>query len=281
MNLKGSIELISLNQTLSYPTVLQPRVGKKYVCDNSLVYGVLIAGFIISLWAISIVCLLSINLAELPSWLIFLAMLWQTFLYTGLFITAHDAMHGSVFPQNQKVNSFVGRFAVTAYGLFSYRKLLQKHWLHHKHPDSELDPDFHNGINKNPLAWYFHFMKGYWDWRQIIGLSLIYNLAKSALQVPESNLILFWVIPPLLSSVQLFYFGTFLTHKEPEGGHTNPHRTQTNPLPIIWSFITCYHFGYHEEHHEYPCIPWWQLPAVHKLQTQWASPCTEMRGEEA
>jgi len=176
----------------------------------------------------------------------------------------------------------VGRLAVLAYGLFSYRKLLQKHWQHHKHPASELDPDFHNGINKNPLAWYFHFMKGYWDWRQIIGLALIYNVAKSSLPVSESNLTLFWVVPSLLSSVQLFYFGTFLTHKEPEGGHTNPHRTQTNPLPLVWSFITCYHFGYHKEHHEYPCVPWWQLPAIHKLQTKSPSPsCTQMRGEEA
>ncbi|MBD3338449.1 MAG: beta-carotene ketolase, partial [Candidatus Lokiarchaeota archaeon] len=22
------------------------------------------------------------------------------------------------------------------------------------------------------------------------------------------------------------------------------------------------HFGYHWEHHEYPNIPWWRLPAV-------------------
>jgi len=274
--------LISSNPTLSYPTDVEPIAVKKNVGNKTLIYGLLIAVFIISLWVISLVFLLSINLAELPNWLILLAMLWQTFLYTGLFITAHDAMHGSGFPQNQKVNASVGRLAVLAYGLFSYRKLLQKHWQHHKHPASELDPDFHNGINKNPLAWYFHFMKGYWDWRQIIGLALIYNVAKSSLPVSESNLTLFWVVPSLLSSVQLFYFGTFLTHKEPEGGHTNPHRTQTNPLPLVWSFITCYHFGYHKEHHEYPCVPWWQLPAIHKLQTKSPSPsCTQMRGEEA
>lgn len=251
---------------------------EKNVDDKTSIHGLIIAVLIISLWSISLVCFLSINLREFPTWLILLAMLWQAFLYTGLFITAHDAMHGSVFPQNPKVNALVGRIAVLAYGLFPYRKLLQKHWLHHKHPASELDPDFHNGINKNPIAWYFHFMKGYWDWRQSIGFFLIYNLAKFGLPVCEGNLILFWAIPPILSSVQLFYFGTFLTHKEPEGGYTNPHRTQTNPLPLVWSFITCYHFGYHEEHHEYPSVPWWQLPAVHKLQTQLALlSCNQMR----
>jgi beta-carotene ketolase (CrtW type) len=49
------------------------------------------------------------------------------------------------------------------------------------------------------------------------------------------------------------------------GGYTNPHRAQSNPLPIFWSFITCYHFGYHQEHHEYPHVPWWKLPEIHKL----------------
>jgi beta-carotene ketolase (CrtW type) len=241
---------------------------EKNAGSKTLASGLIIAILIISLWAISLICLLSTNLAKIPNWLIFLAMLWQAFLYTGLFITAHDAMHGSVFPHNPKINTFVGRLSVLAYGLFFYGKLLQKHWQHHKHPASELDPDFHNGTNTNPIAWYFHFMKRYWDWRQIIGLSLIYYLARMTLPIAGINLILFWAIPPLLSSVQLFYFGTFLAHKEPEGGYSNPHRAKTNSLPICWSFITCYHFGYHEEHHEYPCVPWWQLPAIHKRQTQ-------------
>ncbi|MFB2979106.1 fatty acid desaturase [Microseira sp. BLCC-F43] len=49
-----------------------------------------------------------------------------------------------------------------------------------------------------------------------------------------------------------------------DGGYTNPHRCQSNSLSTFWSFITCYHFGYHEEHHEYPEVPWWQLPIIRK-----------------
>lgn len=273
--------MITSRQTISYQTEIQPIAIKNIASDNNIIYGLLVAALIISLWAISLVYLLSINLAILPPWLIIVAILWQTFLYTGLFITAHDAMHGLVFPPNQKVNASVGRIAVFLYGLFSYRKLLQKHWLHHKHPASDRDPDFHNGINKNAIAWYFYFMKRYWDWRQLIGLSLIYYLTSATLPLCGINLILFWAIPPLLSSFQLFYFGTFLPHKEPKGGYTNPHRANTNPLPSIWSFLTCYNFGYHEEHHEYPSVPWWQLPAIHKLHARPSSPsCTEIQGEE-
>ncbi len=225
-------------------------------------WGFLIALAIIGIWAVSLFFFLSLDISIhvmlLP------AILWQTFLYTGLFITAHDAMHGSVFPQNRKLNNFVGSVALFFYALFPYKNLLKKHGLHHNHPASEIDPDFHDGKNKNFLAWYFHFMKGYWSWTQIIGLMVIFNLVNYTLRIPQTNLTLFWVIPSLLSSVQLFYFGSFLPHKEPVGGYSSPHRAQSSPRPVLWSFITCYHFGYHQEHHEYPRVPWWKLPEIYR-----------------
>lgn len=264
--------MTSSNYAGPHSTILRPIVVQEIVGDKTSSQGIAIAICIIALWVASLGFLLSIHLAEFPVWLIPLAVLWQAFLYTGLFITAHDAMHGSVFPRNPKVNAFVGKLTVFAYGFFSYRKLLQKHWLHHKYPATELDPDFHNGINARPIAWYLHFMKGYWDWRQWLGLSVIYNVARFGLHISEINLMMFWAIPPLLSSVQLFYFGTFLTHKEPETGYTHPDCATTNPLPIFWSFITCYHFGYHEEHHAYPHVSWWQLPAIYKQRPRSTSP---------
>jgi beta-carotene ketolase (CrtW type) len=238
---------------------------KELITKQNTNYGILIAFCVISLWAVSLSALFSLNLANLPVWLIPVAALWQMFLYTGLFITAHDAMHGSVYPQSAKINHFVGALAVFCYGLFSYKELIKKHWLHHRYPASERDPDFHDGKHTHPVLWYLYFMSRYWSWKQFIGLTIVFHLAHSVLHVSQFNLILFWIIPSILSSVQLFYFGTFLTHQEPPEGFQNSHRTQTNPLPVFWSFITCYHFGYHEEHHEYPHISWWQLPAVHRM----------------
>lgn len=249
-----------LNSDYPLPKSVKPKSAK----EEKTNYGLLIAFIVIGLWAGSLIFLLSLNVAKLQELQICFAVLWQTFLYTGLFITAHDAMHGVVFPKNLKINHAVGTIAVFAYGLFSYRSLLKKHILHHKYPASQLDPDFHDGQYKNYFAWYFHFMKGYWNWYRLLGLFVLFHSAHYLLQISEFNLILFWAIPSLLSSIQLFYFGTFLTHREPEEGYTNSHRTQSNSLPIFWSFITCYHFGYHEEHHEYPHVPWWQLPAVRK-----------------
>ncbi|HEY9845933.1 MAG TPA: fatty acid desaturase, partial [Candidatus Caenarcaniphilales bacterium] len=99
-------------------------------------------------------------------------------------------------------------------------------------------------------------------------LMIVFNIINFTLKVPENNLTLFWVVPSILSSVQLFYFGTFLPHQEPQAGYIEPHRAQSTPLPVFWSFITCYHFGYHQEHHEYPHVPWWQLPAVYQARTK-------------
>lgn len=234
-----------------------PQVGVK---SQALIGGILSAFIIIATWACSTLFLIFLDISHLPVLALLPIIIWQTFLYTGLFITAHDAMHGSVLPQNHKINNLVGTLALLLYGLLPYNKLLKKHWLHHHHPASELDPDFHDGKHKNLLAWYFHFMKGYWNWKQIISLMITFDGLAYLIHLPSNNLTLFWVIPSLLSSVQLFYFGTFLPHQEPKEGYSNPHRAQSYSRPIFWSFITCYHFGYHEEHHEYPHVPWWGLP---------------------
>jgi len=261
---KESAILSNFHFGLSKPFASEILQG---VNETSLVTkGLAIALMILGLWVVSFFGLLSVNLNDVPLHLIAIAVLWQMFLTTGLFITAHDAMHGSIEPKNPKANAIVGTVAVFIYGMFSYRQLLQKHWQHHHFPASDRDPDFHNGIHTNPVAWYVHFMKNYWGWRQLIGFTIFYYFAKDILHIHFINLVLFWIVPLILSSLQLFYFGTFLPHHRPVQGYTNSHRAQTSSLPVFWSFITCYHFGYHEEHHEYPDVPWWQLPTVYRAR---------------
>lgn len=230
--------------------------------------GLLIAIAILVTWAMSLAFFLSVDIDNFSKLELLFSLLWQMFLYTGLFITAHDAMHGAIYPKFPKINHFIGAVAVFCYGFFSYNELLKKHWTHHRNPSSELDPDFHDGNHKNFLAWYFYFMKRYWSWRRFFGLALAFHGSNLLLHIPANNLVLFWVIPSLLSSLQLFYFGTYLPHREPKGGYRNAHRCESNSFPVVLSFITCYHFGYHEEHHQYPQVPWWRLPVVHKYQLE-------------
>jgi beta-carotene/zeaxanthin 4-ketolase len=226
--------------------------------------GLLIAIFLVTVWAISLFFLISLDISHLNVWSLIILILWQTFLYTGLFITSHDAMHGSVCPASPKINHFMGKLCIALYGLLPYEILLRKHWLHHHNPASDSDPDFHDGKHKNFFSWYFYFMKNYWSWSQIIAITIVYQSLSLLFHIPRVNLNCFWVIPALLSSLQLFYFGTFLPHSQPMGGYIQPHNAQTINRSTWWSFITCYHFGYHEEHHEFPHIPWWKLPEIYQ-----------------
>lgn len=226
--------------------------------------GVALAIVIIGAWAAALIVSLTLDLSLLPlSSLLLLSMafiLLNTFLYTGLFITAHDAMHGTVAPRHPKLNRLIGRIATLLYALFSYDKLERKHRLHHAHPASEADPDYHDGEHTGFFRWYLHFFFTYVTWKQLLGMAIIFNLLKYAAGIPDINILLFWVLPALLSTVQLFFFGTWLPHREPPDGYTEPHRAVSNDYNTLLSFLSCYHFGYHYEHHAAPGTPWWRLP---------------------
>lgn len=229
--------------------------------------GLFIALMIIGLWGGILSILLTLNVAHTNIVLIPVWILCQTFLYTGLFITAHDAMHGTVCPTHPRTNKIIGIIAVRLYALFSYHKLLEKHWAHHRTPATDTDPDFHDGQHSDFLAWYLHFMRIYLSWKQVIGMAIVFQIMEYILTISSLNLILFWVFPALLSTLQLFYFGTYLPHRMPADGYNNSHRAQSNAYSTLCSFITCYHFGYHWEHHEYPYVPWWQLPTIRKMKS--------------
>ena len=190
------------------------------------------------------------------------AILWQTFLYTGLFITAHDAMHGVVLPTNLRLNHLIGAVAVMLFALFDYQKLLTKHWQHHRDPASDRDPDYHAPGRGGFWQWYLQFMWNYSTWGSMLGFTAIFNGLTLGLQFSRFDLIAFWILPSILSSLQLFYFGTYLPHRCPPEGYRDRHRTRSYRFRYFLSFLACYHFNYHEEHHRYPHLRWWQLPAA-------------------
>lgn len=243
------------------PENSEPRIHTALDDYEVGIGGVAIALLIISIWAIGLGFLLTaVTVQKTPLWFQIIAIIWQTFLYTGLFVTAHDAMHGSILPKHARLNAALGSLALIAYGLFSYDRLLKAHRQHHHHPASDRDPDFHNGRSTGAVGWYLYFMQRYWSWRRFLGLILVFHVMHFLVGIPEANLTLFWILPSVLSSIQLFYFGTFLPHRKLESGYADKFRTQSSYYPLWLSFLTCYHFGYHHEHHRYPNLAWWQLP---------------------
>jgi len=230
------------------------------------------------MFSISLVLLLTLDLSRVPVWTVPPMMLWMTFLYTGLFITVHDSMHGSILPDHRGLNYLIGAISIFFYALFSYGKLRDKHFKHHKHPASSEDPDYHDGTHKGFLRWYLRFMGRYISPLQILGMAVIFNLLIFLAGLSWVNLLLFWVIPSLGSTLQLFFFGTYLPHREPEGGYANRYHARSNEFPFFLSLVTSYHFGYHLEHHIYPHVQWWRLPFVRRDLQRYTRVSTDRKG---
>jgi len=219
--------------------------------------GLLIAITILLLWATHLCYLLFYaGTPGIPDGLIHLAI--QTYLYTGLFITAHDAMHGLVSP-HKSLNKFVGRLSTWLFAALPYSRLLQKHSLHHKFPGEAGDPDF-NVHSQNFWRWWSSFMLNYISLWQILLMAIVFNIL--LIKVDQLNLILYWILPSILSTFQLFYFGTYLPHRLPHTEEMEPHRARSQTGSHFFAMISCYFFGYHYEHHQYPATPWWKLYQV-------------------
>ncbi len=179
----------------------------------------------------------------------------QIFLYTGLFITAHDAMHGSVH-KNSLINKSVGYISTFLFAGMSYKKLINNHRKHHAFSGTEDDPDYSHE-NQNIFYWFGLFMFRYLSLTQLIIMALIFNLLKFT--SAEISVWMFWALPAILSSFQLFYFGTYIPHKQPHTEKMMPYNSRTLKKNALYAFITCYFFGYHYEHHFSPHTPWWNL----------------------
>jgi len=197
-------------------------------------------------------------------WLVPLHVALQTWLSVGLFIVAHDAMHGSLAPGRPRLNRTVGQLCVGAYAAFPYQRLLRSHHLHHAAPGTAGDPDFHAERPHAFLPWFLAFFRTYLGWVQLAILALV-STAYLALGARSANLLVFWALPALLSALQLFVFGTWLPHRHrrstPEDFH-DAHRTRSLDWTWIASLLACFHFGLHHEHHRAPHEPWWRLPRL-------------------
>jgi beta-carotene/zeaxanthin 4-ketolase len=207
--------------------------------------------FIVLAWSSSTAYWLSHTLP--PLWSIPFVMLLHTFLYTGMFITTHDAIHGLLAP-NRWANRALGTVCALLFAFNWYPRLLKHHHAHHRHVATELDPDFHQG---GFWPWYFRFLRNYLTIWQFLAMAALFNLLL-LIGIGQAQVILFWMLPALLSTLQLFYFGTYLPHRG-EFPSDNLHHARSQPPNHLWAFVSCYFFGYHWEHHQYPYVPWWQL----------------------
>lgn len=188
----------------------------------------------------------------------------QAWLSTGLFIIAHDCMHGSLAPGRTRLNRIVGTLCLGAYAGLSYGGLLPKHHAHHTVPGTADDPDFHADAPRRVLPWFASFFRNYYTHGQIARITvaaIAYLLVGASLL----NIVVFWATPALLALGQLFVFGTYLPHRHEDSPFADAHNARSSTLSPLLSLMTCFHFGaYHHEHHMSPGTPWWRLPAFRR-----------------
>lgn len=190
-----------------------------------------------------------------------LMVLAQTWLSTGLFIVAHDSMHGALAPRYPRLNRAIGTTCLSLYACLSYAALLPRHHLHHESTGRAGDPDFHGG-DPSLIGWFMQFFRTYYSHGQIVRITLVALIYTLLLGAPLGNIVLFWALPAVGAVAQLFVFGTWLPHRDRAEPFADSHRAHSIKIGPTLSLLTCFHFGgYHHEHHLSPGTPWWGLPA--------------------
>ena len=115
---------------------------------------------------------------------------------------------------------------------------------------------------KGNAFWLFRFFKTYVSFKQILIMCTVAQILMHGFNFAEINVFTFWVAPSLLSSLQLFYFGTYLPHRKINAVRfADHHHARNSNTGFISSLISCYHFGtHHLTHHKQPGVPWYRLP---------------------
>jgi beta-carotene ketolase (CrtW type) len=234
--------------------------------------SLLLNGGLILGWGLSLALSLGTNTSQSPLWLLVVLVLLRAQLQTGLFIVAHDAMHGLLVPGRTRWNNTMGALALLLYAGLPFSACLRQHQRHHRAPGSAQDPDFPNDLQAGALAWYRQFLARYLSQTQMLLLlaswALVLAITSVVAEVPLAiafwRVLLFVTLPLLLSSLQLFVFGTFLPHRCQRRPEQRAHPISLN-LPPWLSLLACFHFGYHREHHDNPGLSWFELPAARSL----------------
>jgi len=227
--------------------------------------GLGLAGLILGAWlGVHIVSIFFVDWIGSGLWpLAPLVVALQCWLSVGMFIVAHDTIHGSLVPGRQGLNHAIGQLCVGLYAGFSYAKLSASHHDHHRYAGTEQDPDFDANHPSAFWPWYLKFFRTYFGVREFAALAVGVAIYAIILGPRWPNMLVFWALPAILSSLQLFYFGTYRPHRIEAGeSFADAHRTRSNDFPWLVSLLTCFHFGYHHEHHDKPWTPWWKLPSV-------------------
>lgn len=236
---------------------------------------------------------------QYPSfWTYFVAVIIIGARMHALAILMHDATHYR-FLKNRKWNDWITNIFIM-YPIFSsIEKYRANHLAHHKHLNTEEDPDWVAKLGKRAftfpktkaefllmvasyLVLYQGIMDAVWFLKRFGGSAKKQNKKKEPV-LPKVifyivlfsvltifNLwvyyLLFWIVPYLSTFFMFQYIRSVAEHF---GGLIYDDlltSTRTVKTPLLERFIIAPHnVGYHLEHHLYPGVPFYNLPKLHEM----------------
>ncbi len=223
----------------------------------------------------------------------------------ALAIMMHDGAHGRLY-KNPKVNDYIGQLFTASAVFFSQDSYRKFHLKHHQSPLVADDPDI-SLIGGYPIpaksfrrklmrdlfgVSYFKFI-GYFFykprkkvstpkptpgasskrlplWYQVFTVLLINGSMLGILWgLGHASLyFIFWILPMMSILQFLLRIRGIAEHAgyEANANQMLCSRTITNPLQTF--FFAPHQVNYHMEHHQYPSVPYFRLPEVHRLMKQ-------------
>jgi fatty acid desaturase len=207
----------------------------------------------------------------------------------ALAVLMHDATHWRLF-KSKRLNDVVGE-TLTAWPLMvSMRTYRANHFAHHKFVNTLKDPDF---ARKQNAEWAFPMPKAKLLKilaMQLTGINTVYNIkATAGVPVPIPGwlkaarlayyllilgvlaytgsllgFVLLWVVP-ILSPLQLILRARSIAEHFGVGNVSDLDQTRTTlTSPLERVLLAPFSVGFHLEHHLFPSVPHFNLPALHE-----------------
>jgi beta-carotene hydroxylase len=198
---------------------------------------------------------------SLPQTLAYLG--YGSFMLAG---TAHERFHFSLH-RRPAISGLIGiLFSACIPGFIGIGFTLS-HWEHHRYTNLALDPD----------CGQFGRFRSFWSCLLLARLSanaadrrvaltlLMAGLITACISAPLFALCVF--IAPLLATVMITGLNLYQEHAGTGTAHDTKARRRTSRLFTALMIGT----NYHLEHHLYPRVPCWRLPALHRwlANTDW------------
>jgi fatty acid desaturase len=220
-----------------------------------------------------------------------LAVLWIGARQHALGILMHEGTHYRLY-SNRRLNDFVGEVLLAWPLFFTMRGYAAAHVPHHRFVNTERDPDW---VRKQTPEWDFPMPRGRLArilLMDLTGLNTLAFLGRAralagqkaplgftlgrvafytgllgaiALTHAWVGFLIYWVVPSLTWTKLILRWRSIAEHFAVENRHPANRTRTVLPTWLERLFVAPKNIHFHIEHHLYPSVPFYRLPALHAL----------------